>query len=121
MNKSRILATYLWLSACGSNGNGRAPTPTTQIPGAVGSATLSWTIPIEREDESPLTNLAGFNVYMGIAAGLYTDEFKIDNPTVNIYIVEQLDPGTTYYFVVTAFDSDQLESDFSNEVSKTIE
>lgn len=110
----------LLIAACGSNGNGRTTTPT-QIPGAVGAATLSWEIPIENEDGSPLTDLAGYNIYFGLASGLYTNEIRIDNPSISIYVVESLDPGETYYFAVTAFNENDVESIFSNEVSKTAE
>lgn len=119
MNRSRILALTL-LASCGGNGNGRSQN-LIFMPGAVGATTLSWIIPTEREDDSPLTNLAGFNVYVGIASGLYSETIRIENPSINVYVVERLDSGTIYYFAVTAFDSDDLESDFSNEVSKAIE
>ncbi len=119
MLKSKILAVTLLVS-CGGNGNGKQLS-VRGVPGSVGAAELSWLIPTQRVDHSPLTNLAGFNVYFGIAPGLYTDTIRIDNPSVNIYLVEQLDPGTTYFFAVTAFDADAIESDFSNEVSKAID
>jgi hypothetical protein len=34
--------------------------------------------------------------------------------------VTSLEGGTTYFFAVTAYNSDGAESSFSNEVSKTI-
>ncbi len=119
MLKSKILAVTLLVS-CGGNGNGK-PLSSRGAPGALGAATLSWVAPTERTDNTPLTNLAGFNVYYGTAPGLYTDSIRIENPSVNIYVVEPLDSGSIYYFSVTAFDTDGIESDFSNEASKVID
>lgn len=108
------------LASCGGNGN-RKPLSIVPTPGAVGAATLQWVAPTENEDGSVITDLAGFNIYYGIAAGLYTESIQIDNPSVSVFVVEQLDPGTTYFFAVTAVNAAQVESQFSNEVSKIIE
>ena len=43
----------------------------------------------------------------------------VDVGNVTTYTVSNLAPGT-YYFVVTAYDSSNDESSFSNEASKTI-
>lgn len=86
---------------------------------ATGSATLTWSAPTQRADGSPLTNLAGFNVYWGREAGNYPNKATLDVGTTR-YVIENLTPGT-WYFVTTAFDEDNLESNFSNVASKTIE
>jgi hypothetical protein len=39
---------------------------------------------------------------------------------ITTYTVTGLETGTTYFFVVTAYNSSGTESSFSNEVSKTI-
>lgn len=107
------------MASCGGEGSQLPPIAAT--PGAVGAATLSWQIPTERTDGSPLTNLAGFSVYWGLAPGLYTNNIDIDNPSINLFVVEPLDTGNTYYFAVQAYDANNLSSDFSNEASKTID
>ncbi|MGB7215843.1 MAG: putative Ig domain-containing protein [Gammaproteobacteria bacterium] len=84
-----------------------------------GSATLTWTAPTERTDGSPLTNLAGYKLYWGHESRKYTESVDIDNPGVTTYVVDNLAPGT-YYFATTAVSADGLESDYSNEASKTI-
>ena len=86
---------------------------------AVGTATVSWVPPTENEDGSALTDLAGFHVYWGKTSGSYSNNVTINNPGITSYMIENLSPGT-YFFVATAFSSTGVESNFSNEASKTI-
>ena len=82
-------------------------------------ATLSWTAPTERTDGSPLPpNLGGYKIYFGPSEGNYTELDDLDNPGLNLYVTRPLSPGI-YYFVITAYDSAGLESDFSNVASAT--
>lgn len=86
---------------------------------SAGSATLTWSIPTERMDNTPLGNeLAGFNVYYGQASGDYSNKVVLDNSGLTTYMVDNLSNGQ-WYFIVTAFDSDGLESNPSNEGQKT--
>jgi hypothetical protein len=75
---------------------------------------LSWNAPTTNTDGTPLTDLAGYKVHMGTSSGNYTTVVDIGNVTT--YTVSNLAPGT-YYFVVTAYDSSNIESGFSNEAS----
>ena len=84
-----------------------------------GSVTLSWEAPTTREDGTPLTNLAGYYIYYGRMSGVYDYEIKIDNPGITTYVVEGLTPGT-WYFVLTSYDSDGVESDYSEEVVREV-
>jgi len=86
---------------------------------SLGSATLSWTLPTQNEDGSPLTDLAGFKIYYGTNSGSYSTPIRIDNPGITTYVVENLTP-TTYYFVSAAFNSSDVESAFSNEAIKVV-
>jgi hypothetical protein len=86
---------------------------------ALGSATLSWDAPTTNDDGSPLTNLAGFRVRWGQSSGNYSSSQTIMNPGLTTYVIENLANGT-HYFVVTAINSTDMESDYSNEASKTI-
>ncbi len=62
--------------------------------------------------------VAGYHVYYGTASGQY---FSTVFVTINTSItVSGLREGTTYYFVVTAYDDSGLESDPSNEVAYTV-
>jgi hypothetical protein len=86
---------------------------------AGGSATLTWTPPTTNTNGTPLTNLAGYRVRWGTAAGNYPNAVTLNNPGLATYVVGNLAPGT-YYFVVTALNSSGVESQFSNMASKTI-
>lgn len=84
-------------------------TPTVTGSGTV--ATLTWN-PVTS------TDLAGYKVYMGTASGIYGTPINAGN--VTSYMVSNLTLGTTYYFVVTGYNSGGSESLPSNEVSKSI-
>ena len=85
----------------------------------LGSATLSWTPPTEREDGSVLDNLAGYKVHYGTNQSNLGTVVVLDNPGLSSYVVDNLGQGT-WYFAVTAYDADGRESNFSNVGSKMI-
>jgi hypothetical protein len=85
-----------------------------------GSVTLGWMAPSTREDGSALTNLAGYYIRYGRMSGIYDYVIDIDNPGTLSYVVEGLKPGT-WYFVASAYDSDGLESNYSNEVKLRVD
>jgi putative Ig domain-containing protein/fibronectin type III domain protein len=87
--------------------------------GGTGSAQLSWTPPTARSDGTSLGNLAGYYVRYGTAEGDYTETVQVTTPGLTSYTVSDLAAGT-YFFVVTAYDTNGVESSFSNAVSKTI-
>lgn len=78
-----------------------------------GAAELSWTVPTENTDNTPLTDLAGFKLYWGTAPGSYPNSVQLDNPGLMSYVIENL-PYAHYYFVATAFNSMGRESAQSN-------
>jgi hypothetical protein len=86
---------------------------------SLGSATLSWQAPTLRSDGSPLTNLAGYRIRYGTSPGNYSNTRQVANPGVTTIVIDNL-PAGTYYFVMTAYDSDGRESEFSAVVSKSI-
>ena len=86
---------------------------------ANGTATLSWTAPTTRADGSPLTDLAGYKVRYGNAAGSYPTTITLSNPGITSYMVENLASGT-WFFVLASFDSAGVESADSSPASKTI-
>jgi fibronectin type 3 domain-containing protein len=77
------------------------------------SATLTWNANTE-------SDLAGYKVYRATASGAYGAPIATVLRTVTTYQATGLQFGTTYFFVVTAFDIAGNESAYSNEVSKSI-
>ena len=77
---------------------------------AASSVTLAW-------DPSTSTNIAGYKVYYGPASRTYTNTLTVGNATNTT--ISNLITGATYYFTATAYDTANLESDFSNEVGYT--
>ena len=84
-----------------------------------GHATLSWTAPTENTDGSTLANLAGYRIRYGTSASALTQTIVIDNASVTTYVVENLSPAT-WYFAVTAVNSQGAESSNSNVANKQI-
>jgi hypothetical protein len=69
--------------------------------------TLAW-------DPSPGT-ITGYRLYQGSANQTYTN--VIDVGTNTSATVSNLSSGATYFFAVTAYDSNGSESDFSNQIT----
>jgi hypothetical protein len=118
-----VIATLgLALSACGGGGGGSPSASANGTPPAVvsyGAVTLNWTPPTENTDGTPLTNLTGYDIHYGTASGDYTQTVSVANPGIATYVVDNLTPGT-YYFSVTAVNSQGAESPLSSEVAATV-
>lgn len=85
-----------------------------------GSATLSWTAPTQNTDGTPATDLAGFKFYYGnTSGGPYPNEVDLQDPAATTYVIDNLVAGD-YFFVATAYNTAGVESDRTNEVTKTI-
>ena len=78
---------------------------------------LTWTPPTTNTDGTPVTDLAGFKLYVGNASGSYQQSIDVGNQTS--YTLSALNDGATYYFAVTAYDTTGFESAFSSELSKS--
>ena len=86
--------------------------------GVLHSVALNWQAPTTNTDGSPAVDLSGYKIYYGTSAGSYPN--SVDAGSVTTYTFNNLSAGTTYYFVITAYDSSGVESDPSVEVSKAI-
>lgn len=89
------------------------------VQNGIGSVTLSWIPPTANTDGSPLTDLAAYKFYYGLAEGDYPNQITIDNPGIATYVVDDLTPNT-YFFVATAINTQGIESDFSNVAIKVV-
>jgi hypothetical protein len=90
-----------------------------QMSAASGAAEVSWNASTTDVYGSP-AEAAGYKVYYGRSPGVYDQSVSIPNPGVVSAVIEDLSAGT-WFFAVTALDAEGLESDLSNEASKTIQ
>ena len=82
--------------------------PTMSALAQVGSSlTLAW-----NPDVSGY--ITGYNIYYGTSSRNYTHTNSVGN--TNRVTIASLSIGTTYYFAVTAFDINHVESDYSDEI-----
>lgn len=103
----------------GTTISGTTGTPTTTTTSVLGSATLSWTPPLQNTDGSMLTDLAGYHVYYGTDLSALNKVVTLPSASQVWYIVQNLTAGT-WYFTVRAYNSAGVESDYSQSASKTI-
>lgn len=85
---------------------------------ASGTVTVSWDAPTTNADGSPLTDLAGYQVYYGTTPGSHSTMLKAG--TAMQLVVAGLTDGQTYWFSSTALDTSENESVFSEEVAYTV-
>lgn len=89
-----------------------APPPVPPIPAVAGKFKIEW-------DPNSEPALAGYRVYRSEQRGAY--------PAVPLYTTQAIQyqdataqPGHTYFYVVTAFQTDAVESAYSNEVGVAV-
>jgi hypothetical protein len=85
---------------------------TGSMPEGTKKATLAW-------DKNNEADLAGYRVYLGSAPGVFTHVYEVASKDANSFSLEDL-PAGTHFFALTAYDTTNNESAFSNAVSKTI-
>jgi hypothetical protein len=86
---------------------------------ANGTATLSWTAPADNSNGSPITGLAGYNIYYGTDPSNLTKSIEVAGASTTTYTVTGLSAGT-YYFAVSAYNAEGVDSSLSNIGQKTI-
>ena len=112
-------------SGAGSSGSGSGVSVgtgtkvTTPIKTVNGVATLDWMPPTENSDGTLLTNLAGYTVYYGTSPSDLSQTVKVSNAGLASYTVTGLTSGT-WYFAVTSYSADGVESTRTSTVSTTI-
>jgi hypothetical protein len=103
----------------GTSSRALAPFTLSVTPVVARSASLSWARPTKTVDGASLSNLAGYRVHYGTHSGSLDQVIELpgaDNTNVSI---EDLSAGN-YYFAIRAYTADDVESDLSEVVSKTI-
>jgi hypothetical protein len=108
-------------SPTGNTGSGGSGTATgSSVSSSAKSVTLNWQAPTQNSNGSTLTNLAGFKIHYGTASRDYSQVVALDNPGLNRYVVDSL-PRGTYYFAITAYNTQGVESAMSGEVETTVD
>lgn len=77
-------------------------------------AFASADVPSLEWDPNSEPTIAGYNVYVGEASGSYARVVDVGAETK--FPLTNLNAGITYYFAVTAYDVNGLESPFSDEI-----
>ena len=97
---------------------GNSPSAT-EAPATSHGRTLNWTPPTDNNDGSAAANLAGYTVVYGPSSTMLHESVRIDNPSVNSYVLDTL-PSGTYYVAVKTVTMEGVESDLSNVLKVVI-
>jgi hypothetical protein len=81
--------------------------------------TLSWQPPTQNTNGSPITDLAGYMIHYGTAPADYKQVARIQNAGLTRFVLDNLAKGT-YYFAISAYNTNGLESELSGEVMATL-
>jgi len=120
-------------TASGDWSGSKGPSGTETLPAISGSATyniscewvsasalLTWTLPTQNTDGTPYTDPKGIKIYYDMTqGGPYENIVDLQDPNVTTHVVSPLIPGT-WFFTSVAYNQLDVESDKSNEVSKTV-
>jgi hypothetical protein len=66
-------------------------------------------------------DLMGYKIYYGNSSGNYSESVNIGSPDITTCTIYDLIEGQTYYFSATAYNSNFLESNYSEEISYTVD
>jgi hypothetical protein len=82
---------------------------------------IAWDLPIEYSDNSPLyfSDIDGFRIYFGTEPKRYNNVISISDPAMTSCSLP-VNTSDTYYITMTIVTKDGLESDYSNEIIRTI-
>ena len=108
-----VTAVGVVLGGCTGEGGGDSAPPAAQAPAATASLTFQW-------DPVAVSDLAGYKMYRSTIAGTYGSPIATVSASTTTYQMTNLTKGMTYFFAVSAYDTNGNESPFSNEQSRTI-
>jgi hypothetical protein len=93
-------------------------------PGASTGVTIAWDVTYQYSDNSPLdfSEIQGYKVYFGTQTKQYNNVIFVDDPAMTSCAipVSSSDSTSTYYVAMTVVTKDGLESDYSNEIVRSI-
>lgn len=112
-----LISTSLLVACGGSNTASKSSTTTAQIIQVTDRINLSWAAPTTRTDSSylPLSELAGYRVYYGTSSSDLAPLVELSDESMTEYTVEDL-PAGSYYFAVSAYDTEGRESGYSQVI-----
>ncbi|MDH5571619.1 MAG: fibronectin type III domain-containing protein [Gammaproteobacteria bacterium] len=122
-----ICCFSIFMVACGggtSTNNSNATTSTSGVDVSAattnenGVVTLSWYPPTENTDGSTITNLNGYKIYYGTSPDALASSVTVNSVGLTSYVLDRLVAGTVYYFAITAYTNENVESDYSNVTNK---
>ncbi len=115
-----LLLTFV-LIGCGGGSNNSDNNSSAASTDKSASASLNWVAPTTRTDGTPLpmSEIAGYKIYMGSSATNLTLVTDIPDAYTMEHEITDLDDGT-HYFAVSAYSTENIESDKSEVVNKTI-
>ena len=120
---TKDIGTYSGIEIAATDGNAVTALPAFKITVAAALATngveVSWAPPTQNADGSTLTDLSGYKIHYGTESEIYSDSVTVDNAGLTRYSLESLPKGTVY-LAMTAVNAAGAESDFSKEVSVTV-
>jgi hypothetical protein len=130
-NKFLLLLTILviTIAGCGGQVSSSSTTSTAGVTGSgggsslyTGNAILSWSTPTQYSDGSPLvaSDITGYNVYTGSSSRTYTYNHLVSASATSIRIRDMNVPKGPIYVAVTTLNKAGDESDYSSEVSATL-
>lgn len=115
-----IILAGMILTACGGGSTGSTG-DNRDTSSQTGVVLLSWAAPSSRTDGSYLSmsELQGYRIYYGTTSENLAMMVDLDDDSITEYTITNL-PSGTYYFAVTAYDADGMESGFSNLINKDV-
>jgi hypothetical protein len=114
---------YSGIEIAATDGEAVTALPTFAItvsnPVATSVVSVAWTPPTQNDDGSTLTDLSGYRIHYGTKTKSYTSAVTVNNAGVSRYELESLPKGKIY-IAMTAVNASGAESEFSSEVSVTV-
>jgi len=116
--------TYAAIEVAATDGKDVTALPTfaitvTAAPAVSKSVSISWTPPTQNDDGSTLTDLAGYKIHYGSASKSYTQSVALTSAGLTRYQLDSL-PSGKIFIAMTAVNAQGAESEFSPELSVTV-